>query len=116
MGQLEFSEISSAAGRDWTDGGEVHEASQPKGGSHNAIRRVPVPPLLVTMIREHAQEHRNPSMLSEPLLFAAHGQCQRCLRLMPNSLSTPAISALSCSCTKAMSSAGSSGRSPPSGL
>lgn len=29
-GMLEFSEISSAAGRDWTDDGEVHEASKPK--------------------------------------------------------------------------------------
>lgn len=56
-GQLEFSEISSAAGRDWTDGGEVHEASKPKGGPRNAIRHVPIPPVLVTMIREHVQEH-----------------------------------------------------------
>ena len=30
-GLLEFSEISSAAGRDWTDDGEVHELSRPKG-------------------------------------------------------------------------------------
>lgn len=30
-GVLEFSEISSAAGRDWTDDGQVHEASRPKG-------------------------------------------------------------------------------------
>jgi integrase len=56
-GLMEFSEISSAAGRDWTDDGEVHEASRPKGGPRNAIRRVPIPPVLVMMIREHVQEH-----------------------------------------------------------
>ena len=56
-GLLEFSEISSAAGRDWTDNGEVHEASRPKGGPRNAVRRVPIPPVLVTMLREHVQEH-----------------------------------------------------------
>lgn len=56
-GLLEFSEISSAAGRDWTDDGEVHQASKPKGGPRNAIRRVPIPPVLVAMIREHVQEH-----------------------------------------------------------
>lgn len=56
-GVLEFSEISSAAGRDWTNDGQVHEASRPKGGLRNAIRRVPIPPVLVTMIREHVQEH-----------------------------------------------------------
>jgi len=56
-GLLEFSDISSAAGRDWTDTGEVHQPSKPKGGPRNAIRRVPIPPLLVTMLREHVQEH-----------------------------------------------------------
>ena len=56
-GVLEFSEISSAAGRDWTDDGEVHEASKPKGGPRNAIRRVPIPPVLVTMLREHVQAY-----------------------------------------------------------
>ncbi len=56
-GLLEFSEISSAAGRDWTDDGEVHEASKPKGGPCNAIRRVPIPPVLVTMLREHIEAY-----------------------------------------------------------
>ncbi|HEU5419636.1 MAG TPA: site-specific integrase, partial [Streptosporangiaceae bacterium] len=44
-----------AAGRDWTNDGEVHEARAPKGGPRNAIRRVPVPPVLVAMIREHVE-------------------------------------------------------------
>lgn len=55
-GLLEFSEIRSAAGREWTDDGEVHEARSPKGGPRNAIRRVPIPPVLVQMIREHVDE------------------------------------------------------------
>jgi integrase len=56
-GLLEFSEVRSAAGRDWTDDGEVHEARKPKGGPRNAIRRVPIPPVLVEMLREHIHEH-----------------------------------------------------------
>jgi integrase len=56
-GLLEFSEISSASGRDWTDDGAVHQASKPKGGPRNAIRRVPIPPVLVAMLREHVREH-----------------------------------------------------------
>jgi integrase len=55
-GLLEFSEVRSAAGREWTDDGEVHERRGPKGGPRNAIRRVPIPPVLVQMIREHIGE------------------------------------------------------------
>ena len=56
-GLLEFSEISSAAGRDWTDDGKVHAASTPKGGPRNAIRRTPIPPVLVRMIVDHVQAY-----------------------------------------------------------
>ena len=52
-GLIEFSEIRSAAGRSWTDDGEVHEARAPKGGPKNAVRRVPVPPELVALLQEH---------------------------------------------------------------
>jgi integrase len=52
-GLLEFSETHSAAGRDWTDDGAVHEARAPKGGPKNAVRRVPIPPELVALLREH---------------------------------------------------------------
>ena|SRR5215471_791972 len=55
-GVLEFSEIRSAAGREWTDDGQVHEVRRPKGGPRNAVRRVPVPPVLVELLREHIQE------------------------------------------------------------
>ena len=56
-GRLEFSEVSSAAGRDWTDDGQVHETRKPKGGPRNAVRRVAIPPVLVRMLREHVQVH-----------------------------------------------------------
>ena len=52
---LEFSEVRSAAGRDWTNDGAVHETRRPKGGPRNAVRRVPIPPVLVAMIREHVE-------------------------------------------------------------
>ena len=52
-GMLEFSDVSSAAGRDWTDDGQVHADSKPKGGPRNAIRRYPS--VLVGMIREHVR-------------------------------------------------------------
>lgn len=52
-GLLEFSEITSAAGRDWTDDGQVHESRAPKGGPRKAIRRVSIPPVLVRMLRDH---------------------------------------------------------------
>jgi integrase len=35
----------------------VHAASKPKGGPRNAIRRVPIPPVLVMMLHEHIQAH-----------------------------------------------------------
>ncbi len=56
-GVLEFSETHSAAGKDWTDDGEVHEARAPKGGPKNAVRRVPIPPELVALLREHIDIH-----------------------------------------------------------
>jgi len=52
-GLIEFSETHSAAGRDWTDDGEVHEPRAPKGGPKNAVRRVPIPPELVALLSEH---------------------------------------------------------------
>jgi integrase len=52
-GLIEFSETHSAAGRDWTNDGEVHEPRAPKGGPKNAVRRVPIPPELVALLSEH---------------------------------------------------------------
>jgi integrase len=56
-GLIEFSQTHSAAGRDWTDHGEVHEARAPKGGPKNAVRRVPIPPELVALLLEHIDAH-----------------------------------------------------------
>ena len=56
-GSLEFREVHSAAGREWTDDGEVHEARKPKGGPKNAVRRVPIPPELVRLLREHIESY-----------------------------------------------------------
>ena len=56
-GRLEFREVRSAAGREWTDDGEVHEARKPKGGPKNAVRRVPTPPELVTLLRKHIDQY-----------------------------------------------------------
>jgi len=56
-GRLEFREVRSAAGREWTDDGEVHEARKPKGGPKNAVRRVPIPPELVTLLRKHIDQY-----------------------------------------------------------
>lgn len=56
-GRLEFREVRSASGRDWTDDGEVHETRAPKGGPRNAVRRVPIPPQLVQLLREHLEQY-----------------------------------------------------------
>jgi integrase len=56
-GRLEFREVTSAAGREWTDDGEVHETRKPKGGPKNAVRKVPIPPALVQLLREHVERY-----------------------------------------------------------
>ncbi len=56
-GRLEFREVQSAAGREWTDDGEVHEPRRPKGGPRNAVRRVPIPPVLVQLLCEHIDQY-----------------------------------------------------------
>jgi integrase len=56
-GLLEFREVRSAAGREWTDDGQVHEVRKPKGGPKNSVRRVPIPPELVELLREHVSSY-----------------------------------------------------------
>jgi integrase len=56
-GLLEFREVRSAAGREWTDDGQVHEVRKPKGGPKNSVRRVPIPPELVRLLREHIETY-----------------------------------------------------------
>jgi integrase len=68
-GLLEFSQIRSAAGREWTDDGATHETRDPKGGPRNAVRRVPIPPVLVQMLREHIDQFRT---ADDGRLFRTH--------------------------------------------
>ena len=49
--------MRSAAGREWTDDGQVHEVRKPKGGPKNSVRRVPIPPELVGLLREHVRSY-----------------------------------------------------------
>jgi 2-polyprenyl-6-methoxyphenol hydroxylase-like FAD-dependent oxidoreductase len=55
--RVEFREVRSAAGREWTDDGQVHEVRKPKGGPKNSVRQVPIPPELVRMLREHVETY-----------------------------------------------------------
>jgi hypothetical protein len=41
------------AGKEWTDGGAVHEIYFLKWRGAKATRPVPIPPVLVRMLREH---------------------------------------------------------------
>jgi len=57
-GRLVFSEASTAAGRDFTNDGMVHEDRGLKGRSRQArsrmaVRNVPIPPEIVHLLREH---------------------------------------------------------------
>ncbi|GAA3763338.1 integrase [Spinactinospora alkalitolerans] len=56
-GVLDFETVHSAAGKDWTDDGEVHEERGLKGRPLNTRRRVPVPPDLVALLRRHIEEY-----------------------------------------------------------
>jgi integrase len=68
-GLLEFSEIRSVVGRQWTDDGGTHETRGPKGGPRNAVRRVPIPPILVQMLREHIDQF---GVADDGRLFRTH--------------------------------------------
>jgi integrase len=56
-GLLELDEVKSAAGKQWTDDGEVHETRGLKGRPKDTVRRVPIPPELVKMLRDHIEEY-----------------------------------------------------------
>src|SRR6516225_5939159 len=82
----------------------------PQAGGLLAHPGVRAPPELRKRLRSRGPDARG--RLTCPL---RQGQPHRRRRSMPKSLSTPAISASSCSWMKATSSAGISGRSSPSG-
>ena len=55
-GMIELGQSAPYAGTAWTDSGEAHEERQLKARSVTAIRQVPIPPVLVSLIRNHVEE------------------------------------------------------------
>jgi integrase len=55
-GLLTFGDSSPAAGKDFTDDGAVHENRGLKGRPRKAVRKVPIPSELVTLLRAHLQQ------------------------------------------------------------
>jgi integrase len=54
-GYLTFGDSVPAPGKQWTDDGEVHEERGLKGRSRRSVRKVPIPPELVGILREHIE-------------------------------------------------------------
>ncbi len=105
-GRLIFSDSTPAAGRDFTDAGSVHETRGLKGRARQArtrkaVRSVPIPPELVTLLREHQErfgtgsdgrlfrsENGNPI---QPSTYWRVWQRVRVLALRPEQLATPLL-------------------------
>ncbi len=110
-GRLIFSDSSPAAGREFTDDGRVHEDRGLKGRdrqarprtraarARRAVRNVPIPPELVTLLREHIEmfgtgpggrlfrsENGNPI---QPSTYWRVWQKTRAMALTPAQLATP---------------------------
>ena len=54
-GALTFGDSAPAPGRQWSSTGDVHEDRGLKGRSRKAVSRVPIPPELVHLLREHIE-------------------------------------------------------------
>src|SRR5262249_15123473 len=54
-GALTFGDSAPAPGKEWTNTGKVHEERGLKGRSRKAVRKVPIPPELVYLMREHVE-------------------------------------------------------------
>lgn len=54
-GALTFGDSAPAPGREWTNSGDVHEERGLKGRSRKTVRKVPIPPELVHLLREHVE-------------------------------------------------------------
>ena len=54
-GALTFGDSAPAPGKQWSNTGDVHEERGLKGRSRKAVRRVPIPPELVHLLREHIE-------------------------------------------------------------
>lgn len=103
-GRLIFADASPAAGKDFTDDGQVHEARGLKGrprqaSARRATRNVPIPPELVAMLRTHiarfgtAEDGRLfRSQNGTPIQPSTYWQVwakSRALALTPAQLATP---------------------------
>jgi integrase len=108
-GYLTFADSSPAAGRAYTDDGQVHEHRGLKGRNHGRpaslrarrARRVPIPPELVTILRDHLARYgtgpdgrlfcsENGSPL-QPSTWWQVWQKVRSLSLAPGQLGTPLL-------------------------
>ena len=54
-GTLTFGDSAPAPGREWTNSAAVHEERGLKGRSRKTVRKVPIPPELVHLLREHVE-------------------------------------------------------------
>jgi integrase len=52
-GELVFAKARPVAGKQWTDSGELHDDKALKQRADDEPRHVPIPPVLVKMLREH---------------------------------------------------------------
>ncbi|MEU2722734.1 tyrosine-type recombinase/integrase [Streptomyces smyrnaeus] len=55
-GVLTLKETRPVAGKSWTDSGERHDRRGLKSREEGKTRRVPIPPVLVAMLRDHLKE------------------------------------------------------------
>jgi hypothetical protein len=55
-GRLTFGDSAPAPGKEWTNTGDVHEDRGLKGRSRKSVRKVPVPPELVCLLKEHIEQ------------------------------------------------------------
>jgi hypothetical protein len=58
-GALTFGDSAPAPGREWTNSGDVREERGLKGRSRKAVRKVPIPPELVHLLREARNARRD---------------------------------------------------------
>ncbi|MCX4528112.1 site-specific integrase [Streptomyces sp. NBC_01551] len=55
-GELLLKETRPVSGRKWTDSGERHDKRGLKSREVTQVRRVPIPPVLVSLLRDHVEE------------------------------------------------------------
>lgn len=56
-GELALGESRPAAGKRWTDSGDVHDHRGLKHRAENERRFVPIPPVLVRILRDHLDRY-----------------------------------------------------------